>query len=126
MPELSLEKLSSHLPGFARSIEAHYLLLSSWLESHLPRIGTLIACTTLSLYARHVTDRARQLAMEWPFLLRVGLFIGVVGFGFSLAIATASPLITAGLELAGRAHLVPTILVCFLIVGILAERSGRI
>ncbi len=124
MPELHLDP--DFLPGIAQSIESHYLQLSSWLESHLPRIGSLLACTTLSLYGRLLADRARQLAIEWPFILRVGLFVAVVGFGFSLIIATVAPLITAGLAMAGTPYLVPATFACFLIVGILAERSGRI
>lgn len=126
MPDLHLDDLSSQLPGIAQSIETHYLQLSGWLASHLPRIGTLLACITLSLYGRAIADRARRLALEWPFILRVGLFVAVVGFGFSLIIASVAPLVTAGLSRVETPYLVPAVFACFLVVGILAERSGRI
>lgn len=121
-----MDALVGLLPVVARSIETGYLLLASWLEGHLPRIGTLIAATTLSLYGRAIADRTRRLAEDWPFILRLSLFVSVVGFGFSLIIATTAPLIAAGLRLAGTPYVVPAIFGSFLVIGILAERSGRI
>src|SRR5690606_2649462 len=98
MRDLALDAVVGHLPKVARSIESGYLELPSWLEAHLPRISTLITATILSFYGRVVTDRTRQLAQDWPFILRLALFVSV-GLGFSLLIASASPLIAAGLKL---------------------------
>jgi len=125
MRDLALDAVVGHLPKVARSIESGYLELSSWLEAHLPRISTLITATILSFYGRVVTDRTRQLAQDWPFILRLALFVSV-GLGFSLLIASASPLIAAGLKLAGTPYLVPAVFGAFLVIGILAERNGRI
>lgn len=121
-----LANLQSSLPEAATLVEASYLRLSVWLEAHLPQTGTLIAGTTFSLYGRILADRVRRVAHEWPFILRVALFVGMVGFGFGLIIATISPLVTAGLRWVGLPFLVPTILAAFLVIGILGERSGRI
>jgi|GEM_PF-2141252 len=125
MRDLTLDAVVGHLPEVARSIETGYLGLSHWLEAHLPRISTLIAATTLSLYGRIITDRTRQLAQDWPFILRLALFVSVA-LGFSLLIASVAPLIAAGLKLAGTPYLVPAVFGAFLVIGILAERNGRI
>lgn len=121
-----LADLPSSLPEAARAIEGLYLRLSSWLEANLEQVGTLIAASTFYVYGRLLTEKLRQLTLEWPFIVRLGLFVGMVGFGFGLIIATAAPVVTAGLRWAGTPFLVPTILAAFLVVGILAERSGRI
>lgn len=121
-----LADLSSSLPDAARWIEARYLGASTWLESRLPQAGTLIAGTTFSIYGRYIADMVRRIAQEWPFLLRVGLFVALVGFGFGLIIGTVAPLITAGLRWVETPFLVPAILSAFIVIGILAERSGRI
>ena len=71
-------------------------------------------------------DRLRRVAYTWPFPLRAGLFISVVGLGFAAVIAACAPLVTAGLRSIGTPYLVPAILSAFILLGILAERSGRI
>ncbi|AKU91986.1 DUF3392 family protein [Vulgatibacter incomptus] len=121
-----LANLPSSLPEAASSIEALYLRLSGWLEAHLAQAGTLIAGTTFSLYARNLGETVRRFAKSWPFILRVGLFVGLVGFGFGLIIATIAPVVTAGLRWVGTPFLVPAILAAFIVIGILAERNGRI
>jgi hypothetical protein len=121
-----LALIPSSLPEAARSIEGLYLRCSGWLAQHLPRIGTLIVAALLSLYARRINDTVRRVAAGWPFPLRVAAFIAVVGFGFGLIIAAASPLVAAGLRSVGTYYLLPATLCAFIVVGILAERSGRI
>lgn len=121
-----LAQIPSSVPEAARMIEGSYLRCSSWLAQHLPRVGTLISAALLSLYARHVNDTVRRVAAGWPFPLRVAAFVAVVGFGFGLIIAFASPLIAAGLRAVGTYYLLPATLCAFIVVGILAERSGRI
>lgn len=113
-------------PEAARLIETSYLRLSAWTANHLPRIGTLIVGVSLSLYGRYVTEGLRRVAYTWPFPLRAGLFISVVGLGFAAVIAACAPLVTAGLRSIGTPYLVPAILSAFILLGILAERSGRI
>jgi hypothetical protein len=126
MLDLHLAELPNSLPEAARSLEGQYLRLSGWLEANLPQIGTLIAASTFYVYGRVLTEKLRHFTTEWPFIVRLGLFVGMVGFGFGLIIATASPVVTAGLRWAGTPFLAPMILAAFLVIGILAERSGRI
>ncbi|WP_373048558.1 DUF3392 family protein [Vulgatibacter sp.] len=126
LADLQLNDLPGTAPEAARLVEGSYLRLAGWLEGHLPRIGTLIAATSISLYGRYLTDTVRKTARDWPFLLRVGLFVVVVGFAVGAIIAAVAPLITAGLRSVGTLYLLPAILCAFIVIGILAERSGRI
>lgn len=126
MPDVNLAEIPASLPEAALSLEALYLRGSSWLAAHLPQTGTVIAGTTFSLYGRHIADAARRAAQHWPFILRVGLFVGLVGFGFGMIVGTIAPLVTEGLRWVGTPYLVPTIFAAFIVIGILAERSGRI
>ena len=124
--DLNVVELPRSGPEFAGLVEGSYLRLSLWLAEHLPQVGTLIAGTAFSLYGRYITEILRRIAHRWPFPLRAGLYIGVVGIGFGAIIATVSPVITAGLRLVGTYYLVPATLSAFILIGILAERSGRI
>lgn len=126
LADLHLFAFPGSLPEAATLVEGSYLRVSRWLADHLPRVGTLIAATSLSLYGRYITDSVRRFAHRWPFPVRAGVWITLVGFGFGLIIATVSPLVTAGLRAVGTPYLVPAILCAFILVGILAERSGRI
>jgi len=118
--------LPGSVPEAARLVEASYLGLAGWIERHLPRVATVLAGVSLSLYGRHVTEALRRIAWSWPFPLRAGLFIAVVGLGFGAIIAAVAPLIAAGLRQVGTPYLVPATLSAFILLGILAERSGRI
>lgn len=124
--DLNVVDLPRSGPEFAGLVEGNYLRLSHWLAAHLPRVGTVIAAAASSLYGRHLTETLRRIAHGWPFILRAALFISVVGLGFGAIIATVSPLITAGLRVVGTVYLVPATLFAFILIGILAERSGRI
>lgn len=126
MPNIYLADLPASIPEAAQSLEALYLRGSSWLAARLPQAGAVIAVTTFSLYARHIADTARRVAQNWPFILRLVLFVGLVGFGFGMIVGTIAPLVTEGLRWVGTPYLVPTILAAFIVIGILAERSGRI
>ena len=113
-------------PEFAGLVEGGYLRLCAWIADHLPRVGTLVAATTLSLYGRYLTDALRRIARNWPFPVRTAVFIVAVGFGMGGIIATVGPLVAAGLGVVATPYLVPATLSLFIVIGILAERNGRI
>jgi hypothetical protein len=127
-PILSFAELQMprSLPEAARLIEGSYLALCHWIEAHLPQAGTLIAGASLSLYGRYITDGLRRTMVNWPFIVRAGIYIALVGLGFGAIIGTVAPLVTSGLRLISTPYLVPAFLCALILVGILAERSGRI
>lgn len=124
--DLQLAPVPRSVPEFARLVEGNYLRLCAFLAEHLPRVGTLVAATTLSLYGRYLTESLRRFSKDWPFVLRTCLFVVAVGFGMGTIIATVGPLVAAGLRWVAVPYLVPATLSLFLVIGILAERQGRI
>jgi len=123
---LAYLQLPASLPEAAGLVEGSYLKLSAWLAGRLPQIGTLLVAVTYSLYGRILSEALRRTASRWPFPLRLSVFVAVVGFGAGLIIASVAPLVTDGLRAVGTSYLVPAILCAFIVIGILAERSGRI
>lgn len=110
----------------AQLVERTYVEASEYAEQHVPRIGLLITTSLMALYGGRITQAVRSVTLNWPFPLRAGLFIVVVGMGFAALLATVAPVLTALLEKVPRYHVIPATLVAFTLVGILAERNERI
>lgn len=110
----------------ARAVEGTYIEASAFAHQHVSRIGLLITTSLMSLYGGRITHAVRQITVKWPFPLRAGLFIVVVGMGFAAILGTVAPLVVSALELVPRYYVIPATLFAFTLVGILAEHNERI
>src|SRR5690606_18248277 len=97
----------------ARVVESTYVEASEFAEAHVKRIGLLITTSLMSLYGGRITQAVRSVTLKWPFPLRAGLFIVVVGMGFAALLATVAPVVTSALELVPRYYVIPATLCAF-------------
>ncbi len=123
LADKSVEQIGQQASNGLRS---NYLEFAQWTTGHLGILGTMIVASLLALYGAATTRFVARRIRNWPFPLRTAVFVLLAGFGFGIMIATGSVWVAKLLALAGTTYLPPVVLAVFMVIGILAERSGRI
>lgn len=93
------------------------------LSTHLHDISLALVATMLVIFGDHVNRTLKRTVSNWIFLARITAFVLMCTFGYGLLTLWGQPLVYWLLT-----HLAPmfrpsVILVCFVFLGVLAERK---
>ena len=99
---------------------------NQFVVSHLQVIVWALVATMMMLYGAHLNQRLRRFLRPLPWMLRILAFIFICGVGYGwLSLAIVDVLVSLMGNL--RPIMISLVLfVCFLSVGVLAERRRMI
>ena len=100
--------------------------LSELIRPYCFQVATAIVATLLFLYGESINRRIRILLRNKPFVLRVSIFIVVCAFGYGALTVACAALFARLLNQLSAIVLAPTVLLAFVVVGVLAERERKI
>jgi hypothetical protein len=113
----------------------HYLLsaaakfsigLSQAMRPHLSQIAIAISMTLLAIFGSDINAGVKGLVAKYPFIVRVGVFILVVAFGYGAASLLISYLFARALMQLDNQYLAAVVVLSFILIGVLAEHKGHI
>ncbi|MBF7729945.1 DUF3392 domain-containing protein [Pseudomonas sp. N040] len=97
--------------------------LSRWSRGHLYDIALAIMATLLVLFGPGINAWVKRSTGGFNFFLRTLLFVLVCVFGYGLALIFLTPWLASGLGYFNNYTLAPVLLLIFLLIGVLADRS---
>jgi hypothetical protein len=97
--------------------------LSRWSRGHLDHIALAIMATLLVLCGPGINNWIRRSIGGLNFVLRTLLFVMACLLGYGLAIVFVTPWLASGLGYFDNYTLAPALLLIFLLIGVLADRS---
>lgn len=108
------------------AIMAVLLDIGQWLQGYMYDISLLLVVCFISLYADDIIKITKRFVVRQNFVLRVLCFVLVTGFGFSIMIVFVRPFLSQGLSFFGTQWLAITILMAFVILGIIADKKNQL
>jgi cation transport ATPase len=100
-------------------------LLSKWMYPHLSFIASSLIATILVIYGARINRAIWALIHGAHFLVRTLVFIALCAFGYGAIAVYLLPVVKKLLLLFGSLWLGPVVILCFVAVGLLAERYSR-
>lgn len=98
---------------------------SSWFRPHLTFIASAQIATILVVYGERINKAVWSLMRGTHFIFRTLAFVALCAFGYGALAVYLVPILKDLFLIAGNLWLGPIIVLCFFIVGILAERQSR-
>ncbi|MGA0899145.1 MAG: DUF3392 family protein [Luteolibacter sp.] len=99
---------------------------ASWLRPNLTLIAFTFVCTLLVLYGHKITRFFKHICRAYPLWLRVLVFMVVSGVGYGWATSELTGLLKNHLLEAAGKWLFVWVLLIFIGLGILADRSKQV
>jgi len=96
---------------------------SRFCRTHLSEIALAIMACLLVLFGSGFNRWVRRQIGSLNFIFRTLLFVVLCALVYGLAILYLTPWLTQGLSYFGNYSLFPVLLLIFLLIGILADRS---
>jgi len=97
--------------------------ISRFCRAHLPDIALAIMACLLVLFGSGFNRWVRRQIGSLNFIFRTLLFVVLCALVYGLAILYLTPWLTQGLSYFGNYSLFPVLLLIFLLIGIVADRS---
>lgn len=104
-------------------MENPVVLLSEWMRPRLLTICTALVATVLIIYGNNLNRIVRNLVRRWHFAVRLLAFVLICAFGYGFMTVFLGSVLARGLGGLGNGVLSPVVLVCFLVIGVLAEQK---
>jgi len=102
------------------------VMLSEEMRPHLSKIAVAIALTMLAIWGNDINRRVKRLVNNWPFIVRVLVFVLLVAFGYGAASLAISHFLGNFLMLLDSRFLGIFVISIFVLIGVLAEHKGHI
>ena len=99
------------------------VFVSQWMRPRLVTICTALVATVFIIYGGNLNRFVRSVVRRWHFMLRLLAFVLVCAFGYGFLTIFLGSVLARGLGGLTDGVLFPVVLVCFLIVGVLAEQK---
>lgn len=97
--------------------------LSKWTRLHLSDIALAMMATALVLFGPAINAWVRRSIGHLNFAFRTLIFVLVCAVGYGLSIVYLTPLLASTLGHLNNYTLSPVLLLSFILIGILADRS---
>ena len=99
--------------------------LAENMRPHNKEIALAMIATLLVIFGDVINGALRRLVRKQPILLRVSAFIALCAFGYGTLSVWLTPILSDFLQRQSSQAYVATVVLSFLIVGILAERFQK-
>ena len=99
---------------------------SQTLRPYLYKIAMAITAACLVLFGDHVNGWIREMVKGYNFVIRLMVFIIVVTFGYGILTLMLAKILEQALDMIPSLYLCPTLIVIFVIIGIIAEEKKHI
>jgi hypothetical protein len=100
--------------------------ISQFLREYVREISVALVATILALYGGYINDGVKSLMKNHHFLFRFMVFVLLCAFGYGAISVYAAHFVRLLLLQLSDLWLAPIIVLCFLIIGLLAERKRKI
>ncbi|TDO95932.1 DUF3392 domain-containing protein [Marinomonas balearica] len=94
-----------------------------FMQPHLNDIALAFVATCLVIYGDRINRTVKRAVSSWVFLARISAFILMCTFGYGLLTLWVQPLVLWGLTHINVTYRPLTIVISFVILGVLAERK---
>ena len=99
---------------------------TNWVQPHLALIAFSFVCTLLALYGAGLTRLCKHLIRNYPFWIRVFIFMVLSGVGYGWATSKLTDLIRNHILAAAGNWLAVWVLLIFIGLGLLADRKKQV
>jgi hypothetical protein len=99
--------------------------LAEIMRPHNKEIALAMVATLLVIFGDFINGTLRRLVSKQPLWLRISAFIALCAFGYGTLSIWLTPILSDFLHTQSSVSYVATVVLSFLIVGILAERFQK-
>lgn len=96
------------------------------LSPYLGEISMAIVATILAIYGDFINKKIKNAIKDRPFLLRYASFIALCAFGYGFLTLFLAKFLSQSLRQVPPQYFIPSIVGCFVLLGILADRKNQI
>jgi hypothetical protein len=100
--------------------------ISKWMEPKMVYICLAIVATLLSIFSGDINGQVRKLLKGSHFMVRFGAFVLLCAFGYGMLTVFAASLLRQMLLGLDRVWMAPMVVLCFVVIGLLAERRNHV
>jgi hypothetical protein len=100
--------------------------LSEFMREYLREISGALVATFLALYGGYINDWVKTLLKNYHFIARFSVFVLLCAFGYGAISVYAAATVRVLLRQLTNLWLAPIIILCFLAIGLLAEKKKKI
>ena len=99
------------------------MIVSQWMRPRLVMICTALVATVFIIYGSSLNRMVRKLVRRWHFVVRLLAVVVICAFGYGFLTVFLGAILARGVGGLSDGVLFPTVLVFFLVVGVLAEQK---
>ncbi|MDD4872632.1 MAG: DUF3392 family protein [Kiritimatiellae bacterium] len=99
---------------------------SQFLHPYLYKIAMAITAALLVLFGDHINGFIRDMVKDYNFFVRLTVFLLVVAFGYGALTLLLTHLLSKLLAEIPNLYLFPSLLLTFVIIGLIAEEKKHI
>ena len=92
----------------------------------LPQISIAMTSTALAIYGSEINKWFKMVVRKQPFVVRVLAFVMLVAFGYGLLNLALAHLVSRLLARTDDLWLSPSVLLVFIVIGVIAEERRQI
>lgn len=102
------------------------ITVGQWLAPYLYNISLLLVVCLISLYANDIIKITKRFVARRHFIIRIACFVLITGFGFGLMVVFVTPFLSQLLMMLGIKWLAVTVLVAFIVLGVIADKKNQL
>ena len=99
---------------------------SEFVRPYTCKIAMAITAAMLALFGDHINGAIRSMVKDYNFLIRLTVFIFLVAFGYGALSLGMSHVLSNLLSKIPNLYLFPSLIIIFILIGIIAEEKKRI
>jgi uncharacterized membrane protein YidH (DUF202 family) len=100
--------------------------VSGAMAPYLTPISVAMVATALSIFSGDIHRQFKRITRGTHFVVRFGLYVLLCAFGFGAVTVIGAAIVRRILHDIDRPLLAPVVVVCFLAIGLLAERKNHV
>ena len=102
------------------------IMLSASLRPYLSQVAIALSVTLLAIFGNDINTGVKGMVNKYPFVVRVGVFVLLVAFGYGAASLLLSYVFARVLMQVDNRYLAALVVLAFILIGALAEHKGHI
>ncbi|MEM7396441.1 MAG: DUF3392 family protein, partial [Verrucomicrobiota bacterium] len=101
-------------------------VLADWIKPHLFNVSFAVSATLLVVYGSNINRAVKNLVKKYHVAVRLTIFIAVCSFGYGALTVLFTWALSKLFTQLGDLILFPSVVVLFVVIGVLAERKNQI
>lgn len=100
--------------------------VSVWMRNHMASLSLAIVASSLAVSGGAISRTVRNSIKSCPFLVRAGVFVLLVTFGYGALTVLVASLLARGLACLDDRWLAPVVAIAFIVIALIAEEKKQI